>query len=498
VHPFIEVLRREAKDFGPGLAKEAFARGLAVTSPDGSTRPIPITATPVIVAQHEIQRRVEISTRLASAALKLAKFILRSPQKELLLAALSPVERPIAEKTHDRVERLANTRVDYFVDESSPRSRVRALEVNATIPAMQAYSDIAANTLIEVIGRRASLSASNIEDLCSRNGSNALALYRALLEAFSAERQGQPARIALLCRRNDPQITELYYLAHQFRRFGTEAAVVFPDQLSGVDRVHADGRAYDLVYRHLFVRRLQEINSPYLMELFSEVPGRRAVLVNPPAAQVEVKTTFALLSQASVEPALARQAVLSEDELAAAREAVPWTRSFRRGAASDAEGRAIPDLVGWVTAHPERFVLKRAWDYGGKAVFVGLTAQEDSFRARTRAAYGADLSWSALCERAAEDPVGGGFVVQELIPNQTVSHLLCSEESVWPAELYVDFSAYASVNLERPPPWGGVCRGSSSPIVNIVGGGGVLPLLTQEVADALARHLQRDPVGGRE
>src|SRR5262249_16842437 len=162
-----------------------------------------------------------------------AKFILRSPQKELLLAALSPVERPIAEKTHERVERLANTRVDYFVDESSPRSRVRALEVNATIPAMQAYSAIPANTLIQVIGRRANLPASNIEDLCGRNGSNALALYQALLGAFSAERQGQPARIALLCRRNDPQITELYYLARQFRRFGTEAEVVFPDQLSG-------------------------------------------------------------------------------------------------------------------------------------------------------------------------------------------------------------------------------------------------------------------------
>ena len=48
-------------------------------------------------------------------------------------------------------------------------------------------------------------------------------------------------------------------------------------------------------------------------------------------------------------------------------------------------------------------------------------------------------------------------------------------------ELYVDFSAYASVGIDAPLEWGGVCRGSLSQIVNIVGGGGVLPLLTEEV-----------------
>ena len=45
--------------------------------------------------------------------------------------------------------------------------------------------------------------------------------------------------------------------------------------------------------------------------------------------------------------------------------------------------------------------------------------------------------------------------------------------------------AYASVGLDMAPNWGGVCRGSPSHIVNIVGGGGVLPLITTEVARAL-------------
>jgi len=95
-----------------------------------------------------------------------------------------------------------------------------------------------------------------------------------------------------------------------------------------------------------------------------------------------------------------------------------------------------------------------------------------------------------LCERAAEDPVGGGFIVQTMVEASLQSHVLCTQTSSTTQQLYVDFSAYASVGLGRAPDWGGVCRGSASRIVNIVGGGGVLPLVTTEVADALLAALQ--------
>ena len=130
-------------------------------------------------------------------------------------------------------------------------------------------------------------------------------------------------------------------------------------------------------------------------------------------------------------------------------------------------------------------MIKRSWDYGGRAVFVGRTRTEPGFDERARAAYGSSLSWEELCKRAIEDRVGGGFVVQELVETKPEPHLLCSGSSQTPADLYVDFSAYASVGLDKQPSWGGVCRGSLSHIVNIVGGGGVIPLLTDEVAASL-------------
>jgi hypothetical protein len=468
------LLHREAPSFGPRLSALAAQRGLAVTNAsDGSARPIPITATPVIVDSAELQRRQRLASHLASAGLKMSRALLEGPHADLALGGLSPLERTLALRTFASLTTLVTTRVDFFV-----ASGVSALELNATIPAMQGYSDIAADSFLEVVGRHFGASDERVADWRARNGSNSRALFQALEAGFEAVRPGQrPQRIALLCRRNDAQLTEQRSLCERFCSWGADAAVVHPDQLSGEDCVRANGKVFDLVYRHLFVRRLEEpglAGADYVKSLLAEPNGRRAVVLNPPATQVEVKLVFASISQALEDSSLARAAGLDEAELEAILEAVPWTRAFR-GAS----------LVAQVAADPDRYVLKRSWDYGGRAVFVGRTRAEPSFAERVRAAYGEPLDWPTLCHRAADDPAGGGFVVQELVDAQPEVHLLCEGQTQRALPLYVDFSAYASVGLTPQPAWGGVCRGSSSHIVNIVGGGGVIPLLTSEVASAL-------------
>jgi hypothetical protein len=481
VQELLEVLRRQAVHFGPELARTAYSRGLAVTQKDGSTRPIPVTATPVILDAEEIRQRATLSAHLASATMKVTRAVLSGEEKELLLGGLSPLERELTERTFAEVARLATTRVDYFVD-----SRPRALEVNATIPAMQGYSDIAARTFIEVVARHFRYPEKALPAVISANGSNALALYRSLLDGYAAERDGRmPETLALLCRRNDAQITEQRYLCERFREFGVDADVVHPDEVSGEEYFEVRGKRYDLVYRHLFVRRLEETPAPWVEDFFGTVPGRKAVLLNPPASPVEVKTTFALLSQALVEPARAEAAGLTPEELEAVRASVPWTRPFRHGPGMDPDGTRVEDLVARVAAEPRRFVLKRSWDYGGRAVYLGRSVGTPAFEERARAAYGTVPTWAELCERAATDPAGGGFVVQEVVESPPEEHLLCQESGVTPLMLHVDYSAYASVGLAKQPAWGGVCRGSTSEIVNIVGGGGVLPLITTEVAHKL-------------
>jgi hypothetical protein len=483
VNELLEVLRFQAPKFGAELSQTAYKRGLAVTAPDGTTRPIPITATPVILDAAEIRRRAELATKLSSATQKMAEAVLNGGTREVLLGALSPLERSIAERTYAQVARLATTRVDFFVDSGS---RPRALEINTTIPAMQGYSDIAASAFLEVVARHFNYPERAIHALLTLNGSNALALYRALLDGYAAERKGKlPDTIALLCRRNDAQVTELRYLAERFREFGADADVVHPDEVSGEDAFMANGKKYDLVYRHLFVRRLEQTPSPWLEDFLGTVPGKKAVFLNPPTTHMEVKTTFALLSQAASDPDLAEGAGLSAAELEAIRASVPWTRRFRRAPATGPGGEALDDLVAAVAAEPRRFVLKRAWDYGGKAVFLGRSVGTVPYNERAQALYGAPLPWAELCERASTDTTGGGYVVQEVVEITPEDHFVCTETGALPTSFYVDYSAYASVGLSKQPAWGGVCRGSMGEIVNIVGGGGVLPLITSEVAHKL-------------
>ena len=470
----LQALRFDAKHFGPELANTAYARGLAVTDKDdGSTKPIPITATPVIVEGAELQRRQQVSALLSSATLKMSRAVLDGLHRDVVFAGLSPLEQLMAEATYQQLQTLITTRVDFFAGE-----KLSALEVNATIPAMQGYSDIAANTFIEVVGRFWRAPDHLIAAWQAKNGSNALALYRALLSGYAQVRPGRsPERIALLCRRNDAQLTEQKYLCERFADLGADADVVHPDQVSGDDAVRANGKTYDLIYRHLFVRRLEEPGmegAGYVRQLLAEPNGKRAVVLNPPASQVEVKAVFALLSEATENRSIAEAAHLSLAELEAIAATVPWTRVFR--------GDALLDQV---CKSPDKYVLKRSWDYGGRAVFVGRTRAEAGFTERVKTAYGEALDWAGLCARAVADPVGGGFVVQQVVDIHPENHLLCSASTQESVDLYVDFSAYASVGLPNQPAWGGVCRGSLSHIVNIVGGGGVLPLLTDEVAHRL-------------
>ncbi len=491
--PQFQALRANAPALAPRLVALTSQAGLAVTRPDGSTQPIPVGATPVVLDKKEVRARRDVAARLASAGFKMAQAVVQSPERAWLLDSLGPVERRLVQEASPSLFGLAIARVDFFA-----ARQLAALELNATIPAMPGYSDVAAASYLDAAGELAGLKRGALERLKTLNGSNAAALYQALLQSFARVRgQGQPERMALLCRRADAQLTEVTYLAERFRALGTEAHVVYPDELSGTGAVLAEGRRFDCVYRHLFVRRLEDGSHPWLESFFSAPLRFGAVLLNGPAAHIETKANFALLSRALVEQELVTLAGLTDDELACVKEYVPWTRLLLPGAAVDADGEVVSNLVQRIAAEPARFVLKRAWDYGGKTVFVGSHAHEAGFSERARAAFGQPLDWPGVVAAASLDRRGGGFVVQERVEVPLERHWIASERGVEESQLFVDYSAFCSVGLDTQPPWGGVVRASASPIVNILGGGGVLPVLTTEVATELDEALGRTKNNGR-
>src|SRR6185295_10294391 len=98
-----------------------------------------------------------------------------------------------------------------------------ALEVNATIPALVGYSDMASRALLETLGTALGVVGRELEGLILQNGSNAAALHAALQAGYGLQRPGQVARrVAILCRRQDPQMSELRHCASRFAELGTE------------------------------------------------------------------------------------------------------------------------------------------------------------------------------------------------------------------------------------------------------------------------------------
>jgi len=461
--------------WGMQLAQAAAEAGLVTTDAQGAQTPIPLSLNPLVVSKAGLSRCQKLAHHLMSAGVKMAYALHNGSPQERIWRALSPLEKSLMRKSPPV---LATARVDGFPSEG----KLWALELNATIPAMQAYSDIAAAQTIAAHGRRLHLSANAIAKLQEDNLSNTRALWESLLSAYAQHRpHQQPKRLGILCRRNDAQLAELLHLKRAFCGFGLATDLLHPDQLEDKEGFWANGKFYDVVYRHFFVHRLEEKGEGHarLQRLLSlentPAAGERSLVFNPPAAPVEMKATFALLSESVENEALAALAQLTDEERKAIALCVPWTRLL--------EGKPLLECV---QQAPERYVLKKNWSYGGKAVFIGKTRFESSFAERCQEVFGKPLSWEALCQHAFESRDGGGYVVQEVVENVPKAHVLCTPSEVVACSLFVDFSLFSCVGTPTLPAWGGVCRGSPSRVVNIQGGGGLVPLLLEEVA----QHLQ--------
>lgn len=477
--------RAIAQEYADALARD----GLTVfRASDETFIPIPPVLSPEVLGRAQLQRLAGAARRILSATARVARWTLGPAGAELaakLYATFTPLERAcLADPT--RFDRIATARVDYFVDAAG---EPRALELNATIPAMQGYSDLIAHRFLRTIARERGLPAERAEALVTRAGSNTAELLASIV-AHYARAGGKAATpsILIVSRRGDAQLGELKHYERTFAAAGHRALHVWADEVDvdGAGRLGARGERFDLLYRHIFARRVEAGSA--LAKLLVD-PGPNVIL-NPVNSPLEVKGMFALLSESAGDPASAARYGIDDDELAVLREVIPWTRLVAAAPSTLPDGSRVADLAAWVAANAARLVLKRSWDYGGKSVVLGPEAESDASRARISELFGAEATtWPQLVARAVHDP--GGWVVQEFVPPVPRRHLLVERDAAGRAapawrELYVDVSAYANLGV-TPRPSGGVCRASGSRIVNILGGGGLTPVVTDDVLAELFR-----------
>ena len=412
------------------LAKKAQRRASALGLMRGPI-PIPLVLSPCALPREELAALGRGARLITSALVKVARDLIeRRPEKaRLLFHHLSPLESAALQSRWREAEELLHSRVDWFLGRDG---EAKALEVNATIPAMQVYSDAAASGWVEAV-------APSRAKTLARNPSNAAWLIDALLTA--ARRREKPLQIQILHRDGDPQITELRALSAMLRERGIEARTCAPADVA------LDGDPHRVLYRHLFARSVEPASPLGRAFLDPEKHG----MWNRVDGWLETKGLFAELSLGA-----ARAGFLSGEERSAVAELVPWTRLL-----DDIDDASLGD--------GDRHVLKKSHDYGGKSVVIGREAGP--------AAFG-----QALARARADAP--GSWVAQELVDAPSIDRFLCAESGARRLSLHLDISTYASL-IAGVPDGGSVCRAAPGRVVNIVGGGGVAPLFADDVLGGL-------------
>ncbi|HUK66281.1 MAG TPA: hypothetical protein VLV17_05590 [Anaeromyxobacteraceae bacterium] len=437
---------RELAAIGREAAQNAWQGGLGVLRPDGSVVEIPLVAEPAVFSRSVLAALASEAKAILSAAVKLARALLEHGDERDREALLGPFEgleaEAMAQLFHEAPCPAVVARVDFL---GPPLSPSRALELNATIPAMPGYADLAAHAWVRAAARARGLPPRRGEDLVAACGSNMESL-RETLVAFYRSRGGSRGRpsIAVVSRPGDAQTGELGRLVAHFRQMGHEAQHLVPTGCIPEE--------WDILYRHVWAHRTPP-DSPFARALRSP---RRFVLANPVNGMLEAKALFARLSECAADERLSTLASLDAAEREAAAR-LPFTRRL--------DERLAPLLI----AEPERWVIKRSWDYGGKSVHLGGELDRDE--------------WARAVDSALKDRRGGGFVAQERVTASRQPATRVSPSDTSSGLLYRDVSTYAGLGEKAPS--GSVVRAATSPVVNILGGGGLAPLVPEDVLLAL-------------
>jgi len=438
-------------EVGRRAARRAWEGGMTVRRPDGTVVPIPLVCEPEVLTRAELEAAAKEAELILSGSVKLARTLLGSGDARDRAALVEPFEGLEAEAmahlfTEAPLPAMV-ARVDFLVPEGG--GAPRALELNATIPAMPAYADLAAHAWLREAAAARGFTPRQAGELVAACGSHMERLRQALVAVYQ-DRGGTRARpsIAIVSRPGDAQIGELRRLEAHFRDQGHEVANLLPAECAPEE--------WDLLYRHVWAHKVDP-GTPFARALLA--PGRYP-LYNPVNGLLEAKALFARLSECAEDGALAARAGLDEAERGAAAR-LPWTR------------RLEPALVAQVKAERSRFVLKRSWDYGGKSVHLGAELQQ--------------ADWERVVDGAAADHRGGGFIAQERIfavkkPATRIAGPSPGEDET-SGVLYRDLSTYCGLGRVRPG--GSVVRAAASPIVNILGGGGLAPVVPQDVYQRL-------------
>ena len=253
------------------------------------------------------------------------------------------------------------SRIDsFFIPETG---RLQLTEYNAETPAAIAYNDVLSGVFYTLPVMREYLRRFEVRPLPGRHS-----LMHALLDAYRqwSGRRDLP-RIAILDWREVPTYSEFVLFNEYFASHGLDSIIADPREVeySG-GRLWAGGRPVDLIYKRVLLSELVGrggLDHPVIRA----VRGRKVCMVNPFRCKIlHKKASLAVLSDER------NASLFTADERRTIEAHIPWTRRVEERR-TRYEGEGV-DLIPYVLANRDRFVLKPDDEYGGKGVVLGWEA----------------------------------------------------------------------------------------------------------------------------
>ena len=325
-------------------------------------------------------------------------------------------------------------------------------EYNAESPAGPAYSQGLAELFAEL-----PLMARFRGQFQARLYKPVAAILEALLASYTEwGGTASPPQIAIVDWRDVPTYSEFELLRDAFVAAGVPTVICDPRDLeyvaSGRGRIDpglcANSARIDLVYRRVLINDIlaRESDCRALLDAYE---ARAVCVANTLRCKIpHKKAFFAVLTDDRYAD------LFSAGEHDVIRRHIPWTALVEERRVSHDGGQV--DLVPYLRAHRERFVIKPNDEYGGTGVTLGWETNQ--------------REWDAAIARAlAERP--RGWVAQEQIQVRRELFPICDAGGVVMRDMLVDFAPY----IFRGRLAGFLTRLSATGLANVTAGGGQVP-----------------------
>ena len=249
--------------------------------------------------------------------------------------------------------------------------------------------------------------------------------------------------------REVPTFSEFELLRDAFTALGVPTIIADPRDLEfRGGKLLAGGRAIDLVYRRVLINDILEREDD-CGALLRAYEARAVCVANTLRCKIpHKKAFFAVLTDERHAP------LFSADERELIRRHIPWTALVEERRVSR-DGASI-DLVPYLRANRERFVIKPNDEYGGTGVTLGWETS--------------DAAWAEALERALAER-DRGWVAQERITVRRELFPVCDNGGSAMRDMLVDFAPY----VFRGRLAGFLTRLSATGLANVTSGGGQVP-----------------------